>query len=367
MIMGECRVTGWAADPRSICTDPWSAAFAGVRSIADLTPEVAMRAARALLANPPATIVADCAQAAGVGAIEAPVNVDWAIDVHNRVANRLNTALAVDIMRKNRDVIAPAISGEAFEMAIAEGCVEAEMGVEDAPEIGGIFDKIKGLVKKVKKAVSKVTPRFVKKAVTAVTRWTPVQFVAKKAKQFGTWVDKAVQHPAFGAAVFVITQAVPGAQAAGYVYLAVMAARKLAAAAASSNPDEAAKALADMALMASAAGGGSTIAKSTLDALEAVKKSGVQGATKFLDDFPVDTLPPEVLKAVREGKDAVSEVKSRIGAAGAAAKGALEAVTSDVQALAQNIAAVAKLGVDNWIKSLPVSEAVRGKYRHLMV
>lgn len=150
---------------------------------------------------------------------------------------------------------------------------------------------LKKLWRKAKKAAKKVVPKFVRKAVKKVLDFKPVKWALKKSKEFLRWVDKATKHPAFTGIVFAITQAIPGAQAAGYAFLALQAARALLAKMSTeegASLAEIGEGVGQMAMLTNKASGGDMFAQATVKAVEEARKHGVTPAQidRVLEDFP---------------------------------------------------------------------------------
>lgn len=178
------------------------------------------------------------------------------------------------------------------------------------------FGFVKGLKNKISRAVKKVTPKFVQKAVNKVVNYAPVKFISKKAKQFATWAEKATRHPAFTAVVGAILNSVPGGQAAGIAFLALQAARASLSKLASGDPALMAQGGAELAMIANQASGGDAVSQDVMKWVNAVKDAG-QGNIKtglnlvqnqVVSQFPKDTIPPEIMKLASNPQNALSYV-----------------------------------------------------------
>lgn len=176
---------------------------------------------------------------------------------------------------------------EAFARRLVQ---EARTSVAGAADVGFLNKAWRGI----KKAVRKVTPKFVKKTVDNMLKTKLGRFAVKKGKQllkaakkFGETAKKIAQHPAFQAAVFAISQVVPGAGALGVVYVAAMAAIRVAEGVAKKDP----KAIAAVAEYAAAAASGNPEAAEVLGRINQVKSlaSGLSSAVATND--PLKAIP----------------------------------------------------------------------------
>lgn len=220
---------------------------------------------------------------------------------------------------------------------------------------------LKKIFRKVGKAVKKVVPKFVRKAVSKVTKWKPIAWTLKKAKQFAKWVDKATQHPVFTGIVFAITQAIPGAQAAGYAFLALQALRALLAKMSTekgASAAEIAQGVAQIGMMANKASGGDMFAQAVTGAYQAASKAGVkpEDIDKLLKDFPdkgaaIKAAGGAVAASISQGETNPEALLKR--AAGGAASSALQSVKSAAGSALQSVKGAAGNAIQNVARGMP--------------